>query len=107
MKQYSSKCVVVEMLKFFLPAFPIIFNTALQGLHTISLYVERVRDLMNVQIKILQQKSEKTEEEKADVPVILKLKAEQVRTKMEIKLVWFNIIPIVSKAIRLTLPSKG
>ncbi|XP_071887555.1 uncharacterized protein [Anas platyrhynchos] len=49
----------------------------LQGLHTISLYVERVRDLMNFQIKILQQKSEKTEEEKADVPVILKLKAEQ------------------------------
>ncbi|XP_032061788.1 uncharacterized protein LOC116500708 [Aythya fuligula] len=49
----------------------------LRGLHTISLYVERVRDLMNFQIKILQQKSEKTEGEKADVPVILKLKAEQ------------------------------
>ncbi|XP_066844741.1 trichoplein keratin filament-binding protein-like isoform X2 [Anser cygnoides] len=49
----------------------------LQELHTISLYVERVHDLVNFQIKILQQKSEKTEEEKSDVPVILKLKAEQ------------------------------
>ncbi|XP_074876919.1 uncharacterized protein LOC142027133 [Buteo buteo] len=49
----------------------------LQELHNISLHVERVHDLMNFQIKILQQKSEKTEGEKADVSEVLELKAEQ------------------------------
>lgn len=71
------------MLKLFLPVFPTVFNSALQELHNISLYVERVHDIMNFQIKILQQKSEKTEGEKADVSVVLQLKTEQVSTKME------------------------
>lgn len=42
-----------------------------------------MHDLMNFQIKILQEKSEKTEGEKADVSVDLELKTEQVSTKME------------------------
>ncbi|XP_021236527.1 uncharacterized protein LOC110389853 isoform X2 [Numida meleagris] len=49
----------------------------LQEFHSIGLYVGRVSDLVNFQIKILQQKSEKAEVEKADVP-ILKSLAEQV-----------------------------
>ncbi|XP_065601535.1 uncharacterized protein LOC136054275 [Cyrtonyx montezumae] len=49
----------------------------LQEIHNISLNVGRVSDILNFQIKILQQKSEKTEVEKADVP-ILKSKAGQV-----------------------------
>ncbi|XP_040511949.1 uncharacterized protein LOC101750148 [Gallus gallus] len=52
----------------------------LQEFHNISLYVGRVSDLVDFQIKILQQKSEKTKVEKADVP-ILKSKAEQVANK--------------------------
>ncbi|XP_052556665.1 uncharacterized protein LOC128089373 [Tympanuchus pallidicinctus] len=49
----------------------------LQEFHNISLYVERVSDHVDFQIKILQHKSEKTEDlEKADV-LILKSKAEQ------------------------------
>ncbi|KAM6226606.1 uncharacterized protein M6G45_016965 isoform 2-T3 [Spheniscus humboldti] len=55
----------------------------LQELHNISLYVERVHDIMNFQIKILQQKSEKTEGEKADVSVVLQLKTEQVANEEE------------------------
>lgn len=39
---------------------------------------------MNFQIKILQQKSEKTEGEKADVSKVLELKAEQVSTKIRL-----------------------
>lgn len=70
------------MLKLFLPVFPIVFNAALQELHNISLYVETVHDLMNSQIKI-QQQSEKTEGEKADMSGVLQLKPEQVSTKTE------------------------
>ncbi|KAM6035131.1 uncharacterized protein LJ206_000682 [Theristicus caerulescens] len=55
----------------------------LQDLHNISLYVERVHDLINFRIKILQQKSEKTEGEKADVSVVLQLKTEQVGNEEE------------------------
>lgn len=63
------------------------FNIALQEFHNISLYVERVSDHVDFQIKILQHKSEKTEDlEKADV-LILKSKAEQVSNTMEMKLV--------------------
>lgn len=71
------------MLELFLPDFPIVFNSALQELHNISLYVETVHDLMNSQIKILQQQSEKAEGEKADMSAVLQLKPEQVSTKME------------------------
>ncbi|CAM9157876.1 unnamed protein product [Bubo scandiacus] len=55
----------------------------LQELHNISLYVERVYDLMNFQIKILQQQSEKTEGEKVDVSEFLELKMEQVTNEEE------------------------
>ncbi|XP_069631813.1 centrosomal protein of 55 kDa-like [Haliaeetus albicilla] len=55
----------------------------LQELHNISLHVERVHDLMNFQIKILQQKSEKTEGDKADVSEVLELKAEQAANEEE------------------------
>ncbi|XP_074788810.1 uncharacterized protein LOC141973791 [Athene noctua] len=55
----------------------------LQELHNISLYVERVYDLMNFQIKILQQTSEKTEGEKVDVSEVLELKMEQVTNEEE------------------------
>lgn len=61
----------------------IVFNLALQELHNISLHVERLRDLINFQIKILQKKSEKAEGENSDVPEVLVLKTEQVSTKME------------------------
>ncbi|XP_025953542.2 uncharacterized protein LOC112981831 isoform X2 [Dromaius novaehollandiae] len=50
----------------------------LQELQNISLDVDKVHDLVNLQIKILQKKSEKTETEKADVSVVLELKVEQV-----------------------------
>ncbi|RMC17949.1 hypothetical protein DUI87_04823 [Hirundo rustica rustica] len=49
----------------------------LQELHNISLHVERLRDLMNFQTKILQQKSEKAEGENSDVSEVLVLKTEQ------------------------------
>ncbi|KAM6187519.1 uncharacterized protein WM294_016675 [Sarcoramphus papa] len=55
----------------------------LQELHNINLYVERVHDLMNFQIKILQQKSEETEGEKADVSEVLELKKEQIANEEE------------------------
>ncbi|XP_074936012.1 uncharacterized protein LOC142050778 [Phalacrocorax aristotelis] len=55
----------------------------LQELHNISLYVERVQDLINFQIKILLQKSGKTEGGKADVSVALQLKPEQVANEEE------------------------
>ncbi|PKK28551.1 hypothetical protein A306_00000186 [Columba livia] len=55
----------------------------LQELHNISLYVETVHDLMNSQIKILQQQSEKTEGEKADMSAVLQLKPEQVSNEEE------------------------
>lgn len=71
------------MLELFSPVFPVVFNSALRELHNISLYVERVYDLMNCQIKILQQKPGKTEGERADVSQVLELKAEEVSTKME------------------------
>ncbi|XP_071587177.1 uncharacterized protein [Heliangelus exortis] len=48
----------------------------LQELHNISLYVERVHDLMNCQIKINQQNSKKAEGGKADASMILQLKTE-------------------------------
>ncbi|XP_064357035.1 centrosome-associated protein CEP250-like [Dromaius novaehollandiae] len=50
----------------------------LQQLQNISLHVDKVHDLVNLQIKILQKKSEKTETEKADVSVVLELNVEQV-----------------------------
>lgn len=71
------------MFKFFLHFFPVVFNSALQELHNISLYVDEVQDLINFQIKILQQKSEKAGGEKADVSEALVLKSEQVSTKIE------------------------
>lgn len=83
-----------------------VFNIALQEFHNISLYVGRVSDLVDFQIKILQQKSEKTKVEKADVP-ILKSKAEQVSNAMEMKLVGFRIISVVSKYVRLTNSRKA
>ncbi|XP_027518699.1 uncharacterized protein LOC113956387 [Corapipo altera] len=75
----------------------------LQELHNISLHVERLRDLMNFQIKILQPKSEKAEGEKSYVSEVLLLKAEQVSTKMKMLLVVYGIIAGISKAIRLTI----
>jgi len=59
------------MCKLFLPGFPTVFNSALQELHSISLQVERVHDLMNIQVKVLQRKSEKAEGEKTDMSVVL------------------------------------
>ncbi|XP_056181669.1 uncharacterized protein LOC130143084 [Falco biarmicus] len=50
----------------------------LQELHNISLYVERVHDLMHFQIKILQQNSEKKEGEKSDASEVVELKTEQL-----------------------------
>ncbi|TRZ25702.1 hypothetical protein HGM15179_001421 [Zosterops borbonicus] len=55
----------------------------LQELHNISLHVERLRDLMNFQTKILQQNSEKAEGENSDVSEILVLKTEQVKGKTD------------------------
>ncbi|XP_030093200.2 uncharacterized protein LOC115485123 [Serinus canaria] len=49
----------------------------LQELHNISLNVERLQDLMNFQIKILQQKSEKAGGENSDVSEDLVLKTDQ------------------------------
>lgn len=71
------------MPKLFLPGFPIIFNSALQELHIISLYVERMCNLMDFQMKNFQQKSEKAEGEKSDGSEVLELKTEQVSTKMK------------------------
>lgn len=62
--------------------FSIVFNSALQELHNISLHVERLQDLMNFQIKNLQQKSEKAGGENSDVSEVLVLKTDQVSTKM-------------------------
>ncbi|XP_068783521.1 probable DNA double-strand break repair Rad50 ATPase isoform X2 [Struthio camelus] len=59
----------------------------LQELQNLSLYVEKVHDLVNFRIKNLQKKSEKTAIEKADVSVVLELKAEQVADK-EMKPEW-------------------
>ncbi|XP_048148903.1 synaptonemal complex protein 1-like isoform X1 [Corvus hawaiiensis] len=55
----------------------------LQELHNMSLHVERLQDLMNFQIKILQQKSEKTEGENSDISEVLVLKTEQVVNEEE------------------------
>ncbi|XP_065518084.1 uncharacterized protein LOC136004976 [Lathamus discolor] len=55
----------------------------LQELHIISLYVERMCNLMNFQMKNLQQKSEKVEGEKSDVSEVLELKTEQVANEEE------------------------
>ncbi|XP_061326733.1 synaptonemal complex protein 1-like [Pezoporus flaviventris] len=55
----------------------------LQELHIISLYVERMCNLMNFQMKNVQQKSEKAEGEKADVSEVLELKTEQVANEEE------------------------
>lgn len=60
----------------------LVFNSALQELHNISLNVERLQDLMNFQIKILQQKSENAGGENSDVSEDLVLKTDQVSTKM-------------------------
>lgn len=63
--------------------FSIVFNSALQELHNLSLHVERLQDLLNFQINILQQKSEKAEGENSDMSEVLVLKTEQVSAKME------------------------
>lgn len=82
------------MLNFFLIRSSTGFNIALQEFHNISLYVERVSDHVDYQIKILQHKSEKTEDlEKADV-LILNSKAEQVSNTMEIKLVGLELFQL-------------
>lgn len=60
----------------------IVLNSALQELHNISLQVERLQDLMNFQIKILQQKTEKAERENSDVSEVFMLKKEKVSPKM-------------------------
>lgn len=62
--------------------FSIVFNSALQELHNISLHVERLQDLMNFQIKNLQKESEKAGGENSDVSEVLVLKTDQVSTKM-------------------------
>ncbi|XP_027755256.1 uncharacterized protein LOC114065489 [Empidonax traillii] len=59
----------------------------LQDLHNISLHVEKLHDLMNFQIKILQAKSEKAEGEKSDVSEVSLLKTEQI-TNEEQKTEW-------------------
>lgn len=63
--------------------FSIVFNSALQELHNMNLHVERLQDLLNFQINILQQKSEKAEGENSDMSEVLVLKTEQVSAKME------------------------
>ncbi|KAM9509917.1 uncharacterized protein ACIB01_001394 [Guaruba guarouba] len=55
----------------------------LQELHIISLYVERICNLMNFQMKNLPQKSEKAEGEKSDVSEVVELKTEQVANEEE------------------------
>ncbi|KAF4803585.1 hypothetical protein TURU_014769 [Turdus rufiventris] len=55
----------------------------LQELHNISLQVERLQDLMNFQIKILQQKTEKAERENSDVSEVFMLKKEKVANEEE------------------------
>ncbi|XP_063036854.1 uncharacterized protein LOC134432263 [Melospiza melodia melodia] len=49
----------------------------LQELHNINLHVERLQDLMNFQIKNLQQKSEKAGGENSDISEVLVLKTDQ------------------------------
>ncbi|KAL2294843.1 hypothetical protein Nmel_008597, partial [Mimus melanotis] len=55
----------------------------LQELHNISLHVERLRDLMIFQIKVLQQKTEKAEGENSEVSEVFILKTEQVANEEE------------------------
>ncbi|KAJ7408118.1 hypothetical protein BTVI_60750 [Pitangus sulphuratus] len=55
----------------------------LQELHNISLHVEKLHDLMNFQIKILQPKPEKAEGEKSDMSEVSLLKTEEITNEEE------------------------